>query len=61
MTILSLMYFTQVFIDGSSSIAFWIVSLLSPTGVALAMDKVSNILYSLFGQSIVTTLEFYRH
>lgn len=39
-TILSLMYFIQVFIDDSSSISFWLVSLLSPTGVALAMDKV---------------------
>ncbi|XP_014207034.1 ATP-binding cassette sub-family A member 5-like isoform X2 [Copidosoma floridanum] len=38
-TILSLMYFIQVFVDDSSSVAFWIVSLLSPTGVALAMDK----------------------
>lgn len=40
-TILSLMYFIQVFVDDSSSISFWLVSLLSPTGVALAMDKVS--------------------
>ncbi|XP_016838488.1 ATP-binding cassette sub-family A member 5 isoform X2 [Nasonia vitripennis] len=38
-TILSLMYFIQVFVDDSSSISFWLVSLLSPTGVALAMDK----------------------
>ncbi|KAK0172353.1 hypothetical protein PV328_005684 [Microctonus aethiopoides] len=38
-TILSLMYFIQVFVDDSSSISFWVVSLLSPTGVALAMDK----------------------
>lgn len=40
-TILSLMYFIQVFVDDSSSISFWLVSLLSPTGVALAMDKVN--------------------
>ncbi|XP_024942835.1 ATP-binding cassette sub-family A member 5 [Cephus cinctus] len=38
-TILSLMYFIQVFVADSSSISFWVVSLLSPTGVALAMDK----------------------
>ncbi|KAG7209072.1 hypothetical protein KM043_015226 [Ampulex compressa] len=38
-TILSLMYFIQVFVDDSSSISFWVVSLISPTGVALAMDK----------------------
>ncbi|XP_015126948.1 ATP-binding cassette sub-family A member 5 [Diachasma alloeum] len=38
-TILSLMYFIQVFVDDSSSISFWVVSILSPTGVALAMDK----------------------
>ncbi|XP_033331289.2 cholesterol transporter ABCA5 isoform X1 [Megalopta genalis] len=37
--ILSLMYFIQVFVNDSSSIYFWVVSLLSPTGVALAMDK----------------------
>ncbi|XP_012287761.1 ATP-binding cassette sub-family A member 5 isoform X2 [Orussus abietinus] len=39
MTILSLMYFIQVFVDDPSSISFWVVSLVSPTGVALAMDK----------------------
>ncbi|XP_017880849.1 ATP-binding cassette sub-family A member 5-like isoform X1 [Ceratina calcarata] len=38
-TILSLMYFIQVFVKDSSSVPFWLVSLLSPTGVALAMDK----------------------
>ncbi|XP_058795656.1 cholesterol transporter ABCA5-like isoform X2 [Phymastichus coffea] len=38
-TILSLMYFIQVFVDDSTSISFWVVSLISPTGVALAMDK----------------------
>ncbi|KOX68527.1 ATP-binding cassette sub-family A member 5 [Melipona quadrifasciata] len=38
-TIMSLMYFIQVFINDSSSVPFWLVSLLSPTGVALAMDK----------------------
>lgn len=34
------MYFIQVFVDGSSSVAFWVASLISPSGVALAMDKV---------------------
>ncbi|KAF4526763.1 hypothetical protein B566_EDAN015792 [Ephemera danica] len=37
--IMSLLYFIQVFVDDSSSVAFWIVSLISPTGFALAMDK----------------------
>lgn len=41
-TILSLMYFIQVFVDDSSSISFWVVSLISPAGVALAMDKVRD-------------------
>ncbi|KAI4488532.1 hypothetical protein M0802_011535 [Mischocyttarus mexicanus] len=38
-TILSFMYFIQIFVDDSSSISFWLVSLISPSGVALAMDK----------------------
>ncbi|XP_049766661.1 cholesterol transporter ABCA5-like isoform X1 [Schistocerca cancellata] len=37
--IMSLLYFIQVFVDDSSSIAFWVVSLISSTGFALAMDK----------------------
>ncbi|KAK4878287.1 hypothetical protein RN001_010793 [Aquatica leii] len=37
--ILSLFYFIQVFVDDSSSTIFWIVSLISSTGFALAMDK----------------------
>nr|CAD7404111.1 unnamed protein product [Timema cristinae] len=37
--IMSLLYFIQVFVHDSSSIAFWIVSLISSTGFALAMDK----------------------
>lgn len=40
-TILSLMYFIQVFVSDSSSVTYWLVSLISPTAVALAMDKVS--------------------
>lgn len=38
--IMSLLYFIQVFVDNSSSTAFWIVSLISSSGFALAMDKV---------------------
>ncbi|CAG9770151.1 unnamed protein product [Ceutorhynchus assimilis] len=38
-TILSLLYFIQVFVKESSSVALWIVSLISPAGFALAMDK----------------------
>ncbi|KAG8236662.1 hypothetical protein J437_LFUL014510, partial [Ladona fulva] len=37
--IMSLLYFIQVFIDDSSSSAFWFVSLISSSGFALAMDK----------------------
>ncbi|KAB0791349.1 hypothetical protein PPYR_03149 [Photinus pyralis] len=37
--ILSLFYFIQVFVDHSSSLVFWIVSVISSTGFALAMDK----------------------
>jgi hypothetical protein len=29
-----------VFVDDSSSVAFWLVSIISSTGFALAMDKV---------------------
>nr|XP_050848484.1 cholesterol transporter ABCA5-like [Vespula vulgaris]XP_050848485.1 cholesterol transporter ABCA5-like [Vespula vulgaris]XP_050848486.1 cholesterol transporter ABCA5-like [Vespula vulgaris] len=49
-TILSLMYFIQVFINDSSSVSFWLVSLLSPTGVALAMDKA--LVLDLQGQGV---------
>ena len=38
--IMSLLYFIQVFVDDSSSEAFWVVSLISSSGFALAMDKV---------------------
>ncbi|XP_032674925.1 ATP-binding cassette sub-family A member 5-like isoform X2 [Odontomachus brunneus] len=49
-TILSLMYFIQVFVDDSCSISFWLVSLLSPTGVALAIDKA--LVLDLQGQGV---------
>ncbi|XP_046604475.1 cholesterol transporter ABCA5-like isoform X2 [Neodiprion virginianus] len=49
-TILSLMYFIQVFVDDSSSIAFWVASLISPSGVALAMDKA--LVLDLQGQGV---------
>lgn len=38
-TTLSLMYFIQVFVSDSSSVTYWLVSLISPTAFALAMDK----------------------
>ncbi|XP_036138839.1 ABC transporter A family member 1 [Monomorium pharaonis] len=38
-TLLSLMYFIQVFVSDSSSVMYWLVSLISPAAVALAMDK----------------------
>ncbi|KAJ8921257.1 hypothetical protein NQ315_013729 [Exocentrus adspersus] len=37
--IMSLLYFIQIFVDSSSSVPFWIVSLISSSGFALAMDK----------------------
>ncbi|KAK9754118.1 ABC transporter [Popillia japonica] len=37
--IMSLLYFTQVFVDHHNPTAFWIASLISSTGFALAMDK----------------------
>lgn len=38
---MSLFYFIQVFLDNDdTSAALWIVSLISPTGFALAMDKI---------------------
>lgn len=38
---MSLFYFIQVFLDhDDTSVALWIVSLISPTGFALAMDKI---------------------
>lgn len=40
--IMSLLYFIQVFVDSSSSVAFWVVSLISSSGFALAMDKVRS-------------------
>lgn len=36
---MSLFYFIQVFVDNSSAAAFWVVSLISSSGFALAMDK----------------------
>lgn len=39
--IMSLLYFIQVFVDDTdTSVTLWIVSLISPTGFALAMDKI---------------------
>lgn len=50
---MSLLYFIQVFVDSSSSVAFWIVSLISSTGFALAMDKVSRLLFFCLLESIL--------
>uniref|UniRef100_A0AAR5Q584 ABC transporter domain-containing protein n=1 Tax=Dendroctonus ponderosae TaxID=77166 RepID=A0AAR5Q584_DENPD len=49
-TILSLLYFIQVFVRDSSSVALWIVSLISPAGFALAMDKA--LLMDLAGEGV---------
>jgi len=45
-TTLSLMYFIQVFVSDSSSVTYWLVSLISPTAFALAMDKVNLKIFS---------------
>ncbi|XP_044763088.1 ABC transporter A family member 1-like [Coccinella septempunctata] len=37
--IMSLFYFIQIFIDSSNSTILWIISLISSSGFALAMDK----------------------
>lgn len=37
--IMSIFYFLQIFLGDSNSIAFWIISLVSSSGYALAMDK----------------------
>lgn len=40
MNIMSLFYFIQVFVDNADTgVAFWVVSLISSSGFALAMDK----------------------
>lgn len=40
MNIMSLFYFIQVFVDNADAVgAFWVVSLISSSGFALAMDK----------------------
>ncbi|XP_066148886.1 cholesterol transporter ABCA5-like [Euwallacea fornicatus] len=49
-TILSLLYFIQVFVRDSSSVALWVVSLISPAGFALAMDKA--LLMDLAGEGV---------
>lgn len=41
-TIMSLLYYIQVFVDDSSSAALYLVSLISSSGFALAMDQVRN-------------------
>lgn len=51
---MSLFYFIQVFLDHEdTSIALWCVSLISPTGFALAMDKI--LVLDISGQGV--TLE----
>lgn len=49
--IMSLLYFIQVFLDDSdTSATLWIVSLISPTGFALAMDKI--LVLDISGQGV---------
>lgn len=48
---MSLLYFIQVFLDDSdTSASLWIVSLISPTGFALAMDKI--LVLDISGQGV---------
>lgn len=52
--IMSLFYFIQVFLDQeNTSLTLWVVSLISPTGFALAMDKI--LVLDISGQGV--TLE----
>lgn len=56
--IMSLLYFIQVFVDNQdTSLTLWIVSLISPTGFALAMDKI--LVLDISGQGV--TLENLWH
>src|SRR5690349_18625540 len=51
---MSLFYFIQVFLDHEeTSLTLWFVSLISPTGFALAMDKI--LILDISGQGV--TLE----
>lgn len=50
MNIMSLLYFIQVFLDSDTSATLWIVSLISPTGFALAMDKI--LVLDISGQGV---------
>lgn len=45
---MSLLYFIQVFVDDSNSVALWLVSLISSTGFALAMDRVRALIESYY-------------
>lgn len=55
---MSLLYFIQVFVDNQdTSLTLWIVSLISPTGFALAMDKI--LVLDISGQGV--TLENLWH
>lgn len=48
---MSLLYFIQVFVDDTdTSVTLWIVSLISPTGFALAMDKI--LVLDISGQGV---------
>ncbi|XP_018316793.1 ATP-binding cassette sub-family A member 5 [Mycetomoellerius zeteki] len=44
------MYFIQVFVSDSSSVTYWMVSLISPTAFALAMDK--SLVLDLQGEGV---------
>lgn len=53
--IMSLLYFIQVFVaddSGASAALLWAVSLISPTGFALAMDKI--LVLDIAGQGVTT-------
>ncbi|XP_026687976.1 uncharacterized protein LOC113472422, partial [Diaphorina citri] len=41
-SIVSLLYFLQIFLSKSPTFVFWLMSLMSSAGFALAMDKVSD-------------------
>jgi hypothetical protein len=43
-----------VFVRDSSSVAFWLVSLISSSGFALAMDKVSWVVLQFSSKLVLT-------
>ncbi len=39
---LSALYYLQVYLSGAAEVVFWLLCLLSPTAVAMGIDKVTQ-------------------